>query len=101
MRKLFIGAILAVTSVTAQAEINVESYCNNYAFATAGTYNLKEQGYDKDYVLKRLIKESGNKTLATEIVNLAYGIETGLTYKTVFSVTKSSCIKVLTKRLAK
>lgn len=105
MKKLLAAVVMLVTAIgTAQAAKpsiegghNISNFCSTFGKATAGIYVLKEQGYEKQYVVKALINEGINKDTVVAAADTAYELKSGMNRNYVQQRVIKFCISSLSK----
>lgn len=76
---------------------SISNFCSTFGKATAGIYMLKEQGYEKQYVVKALINEGIDKNTVNAAANTAYELKSGMNRNHVQQRVIKSCISAMSK----
>lgn len=98
MRKTLIGLSLAALTlftnpVLAQEKSSTELdlYCKHVGTGIQNVYEMKEAGYEREYITKRLYKLVNDYKLVDLIVEVAYSIPDGIDPKAVQDAGIKSC----------
>lgn len=104
MKKLLAAVIMSVAAIgTAQAKPsingghNISNFCSTFGKAAAGIYVLKEQGYEKQYVISAMVNEGINKDTVVAAADTAYELKSGMNRNYVQQRVTKFCISSLSK----
>lgn len=105
MKKLLAAAIMSVAAIGAaqaakpsiEGGHNISNFCSTFGKATAGIYVLKEQGYEKQYVISALVNEGINKDTVVAAADTAYELKSGMNKNYVQQRVIKFCISSISK----
>ena len=99
MKKLLVVMVFS-SIVSASPSIDeghrIADYCESYSTSVSGFYILKENGYNKQYVIDAIVSEGVSKDLAETAADTAYELKTGMSPEYVKLRVKKFCINTIT-----
>lgn len=103
MKKLLTAVIIPVVMVSSvQAKPSVEDglsikkFCDQIGKDVSNIYVLKEQGFEKKYVIDAVVSEGGSKDYAKFSADSAYELKSGMNKSYVHIGMTKACVKTMT-----
>lgn len=88
---LFTSPVLAQDKENTRINPELDLYCKHVGTGIQNVYGMKEAGYDREYITKRLYKLVNDYKLVDLIVEVAYSIPDGIDPKAVQDAGIKSC----------
>lgn len=103
MKKLIMAVAMLAVAGTAAAKPSVDdakqigAYCNSFSTTVSNVYVIKENGFDKKYVVNMLLNQGHSKELVEVVTDTAYELKSGMTPVYVKQGVKKFCISAVTE----
>lgn len=107
MKKLIIALSMFTVVGTVSAKPSsddakqIGAYCDSFSGTVSQVYILKDNGFDKKYVVKMLLNQGYSKELVEVVTDTAYELKSGMTPTYVKQGVKKFCISAVTEGQAK